>query len=83
MRLSTIRILAIVSGLVIALAGCQSMSRAIQIQSAKSCKPTAPLLEWYEVDEGGVYYPKRSFTNLQLYIEDLNDCINYYQVNPG
>ncbi|WP_252018229.1 hypothetical protein [Vibrio sp. SCSIO 43136] len=47
------------------------------------CKPTAPVLEWYEVEGGGVYYTDKSFTNLQLYIEDLNDCIDYHQTRPG
>ncbi|MGF1884225.1 hypothetical protein [Vibrio splendidus] len=47
------------------------------------CKPTAPPLEWYEVDGGGIYYPKLSATNLQLYIDDLNHCIDYHQANPG
>ncbi|WP_337971049.1 hypothetical protein [Vibrio navarrensis] len=42
------------------------------------------MLEWYYADdEGGVYYPKRSVDNLMIYIEQLNDCIDYYNINPG
>lgn len=67
----------------VVLGGCQSTS--ILTPSGTdfhNCKPMPPQLEWYEVEEGGVYYPKRAFTNLQFYIEDLNDCIDYYQVKP-
>ncbi|HFQ4959215.1 TPA: hypothetical protein ACGUPM_002668 [Vibrio vulnificus] len=82
-RLSRIRLVIIASGLAIVLAGCQSLPVPSPATDFYSCKPTPPQLEWYEVEEGGVYYPKRAFTNLQLYIEDLNDCIDYYQANPG
>lgn len=68
------------SGLVLAVGGCAT-SRDVFVPP---CKPIAPVLEWYEHDDqGGIYYPERSVTNLMLYIEQLNDCIDYYQVNPG
>ena len=47
------------------------------------CKPAAPQLESYTVDEGGIYYPERSLTNLMIYIEQLNECIDYHQARPG
>ncbi len=86
MKSKTILIAAMLSASVIPLGGCQSLDQmlAIPIKSESvSCSPVAPQLEWYEVAEGGVYYPKRSFTNLQLYIQELNDCIDYYQTRPG
>ncbi|MDF4644929.1 hypothetical protein P3488_10460 [Vibrio parahaemolyticus] len=70
---------AMLSGLALVVGGCAT-SRDV---FAPSCKPVAPVLEWYENGQGGIYYPERSVTNLMLYIEQLNDCIDYYQVNPG
>ncbi|GAB6263239.1 hypothetical protein [Photobacterium sp. R1] len=57
------------------LAGCQSTGK-----TSVSCKPVAPQLEWYTTPDGGVYYPKRAFTNLNLYIEALNMCVDEYNV---
>ncbi|WP_447039646.1 hypothetical protein [Vibrio alginolyticus] len=70
---------AMLSALVLVVGGCAT-SRDVFVPP---CKPAAPVLEWYENDQGGTYYPERSVTNLMLYIEQLNDCIDYYQVNPG
>ncbi|MGX9996666.1 hypothetical protein [Vibrio sp. JZG120] len=70
---------AMLSGLVLVVGGCATTRDVF----APPCKPAAPVLEWYEPDQGGIYYPERSVTNLMLYIEQLNDCIDYYQVNPG
>ncbi len=70
---------AMLSGLVLVVGGCATSSDVF----APPCKPVAPALEWYEHDQGGIYYPERSVTNLMLYIEQLNNCIDYYQVNPG
>ncbi|MGR5165189.1 hypothetical protein ACPV4X_25195 [Vibrio owensii] len=63
---------------VLVLAGCQS-TQPSRTTNNIDCKPIAPQLEWYSVDEGGVYYPKQSYTNLQLYIEALNNCIDDHQ----
>ncbi len=76
MRLrKTLRLLTPIA-LVLALGGCA-------LSAIPSCKPVAPALEWYEHEGGGIYYPERSVTNLMLYIEQLNDCIDYHQINPG
>ncbi|WP_305817534.1 hypothetical protein [Photobacterium leiognathi] len=58
--------------LAIALVGCQSAA----MMPTDSCKPPAPQLEYYDTDDGGVYYPPRSDVNLMLYIEQLNNCID-------
>lgn len=68
------------------LVGCESIAIPPQITqtSAISCKPVAPQIEWYYADDdGGVYYPARSVVNMMIYIEQLNDCIDYYSINPG
>ncbi|EGR2081297.1 hypothetical protein QXB71_000638 [Vibrio cholerae] len=79
--LKRILVIGIASCLVMPLVGCESI--ATQTHPV-SCKPIAPQLEWYYADdEGGVYYPKRSVDNLMIYIEQLNDCIDYYNINPG
>lgn len=57
------------SVLVTLLAGCVSTTNPID------CQPTAPGLTWYEVGQGGAYYPKPAHAELQQYIEDLNRCI--------
>ncbi|KDM92886.1 hypothetical protein [Photobacterium galatheae] len=57
------------------LAGCQLTGK-----TSVSCKPVAPQLEWYTTPDGGVYYPKQSFTNLNLYIEALNMCVGEYYI---
>ena len=77
-----IRIALIPSVSVLVLGGCQSIPRATPID-LHHCKPAAPLLESYQVDGGGLYYPERSVTNLMLYIEQLNQCIDYHQARPG
>ncbi|EIU6870665.1 hypothetical protein L5169_004802 [Vibrio parahaemolyticus] len=69
-------------GSALVLVGCQS-SQMIARPDYFDCKPTAPQLEWYEVEDDGIYYPQQSVTNMQLYIEDLNRCIDYHQANPG
>lgn len=74
---------AIVSGLVLVLGGCQVLTAKPTSINSFSCIPIAPSLEWYEHEGGGIYYPERSVENLMVYIEQLNDCINYYQTNPG
>lgn len=69
--------------LVTVLAACSSIQSQIT-PSLIDCKPVSPKLEWYEVgDNEGIYYPNRSVENLMIYIEQLNDCIDYYNVNPG
>lgn len=85
MKLSSkARKIVIVSGLALALAACSSIQSAITPSQISYCKPVAPQLEWYEVgDNEGIYYPNRSVENLMIYIEQLNDCIDYYNVNPG
>ncbi|HAS6087745.1 hypothetical protein [Vibrio vulnificus] len=70
------------SGLVLVLAACQSTSMTTAPERM-GCKPLPPQLEWYEANGDGVYYPKRSVINLQLYIDALNNCIDYHQTNPG
>ena len=82
MRLKKTQRLVMLIGSALVLAACQS-APMIATPDYVDCKPTAPPLEWYEVDGGGIYYPKLSATNLQLYIEDLNRCIDYHQANPG
>ena len=82
MRLKKTQRLVMLIGSALVLAACQS-TPMIATPDHVDCKPTAPPLEWYEVDGGGIYYPKLSATNLQLYIEDLNHCIDYHQANPG
>ncbi|WP_412497278.1 hypothetical protein [Vibrio fluvialis] len=47
------------------------------------CKPVPPQLEWYQVDEGGVFYPERAYQNLMMYIEALNNCIDDHQSGAG
>ena len=39
-----------------------------------SCDPTPPKIEWYETDDGGIYYPKESASELLNYIYDLKEC---------
>lgn len=78
MKLKTIRLMPIAIGLAIAVVGCQSASVI-----PSDCHVWAPQLEYYTTDDGGVYYPPRSVTNLMLYIEQLNSCSAYYQINPG
>ena len=73
MRLSKTQFKLTLSCLVLALVGCQSMAMT---HHPVNCKPTPPQLEWYNADHDGVYYPSRSVTNLQLYIEQLNHCID-------
>lgn len=82
MRLKKTQRLVMLIGSALVLAACQS-TPMIATPDYVDCKPTAPPLEWYEVDGGGIYYPELSATNLQLYIEDLNHCIDYHQANPG
>ncbi|CAH0531224.1 hypothetical protein VHP8226_04161 [Vibrio hippocampi] len=76
---------AIVSALVLVAGGCQSLAQTTPAMpiDVVDCKPAAPQLESYTVDEGGIYYPKRSLTNLMIYIEQLNACIDYHQARPG
>ncbi|CAK2049217.1 conserved exported hypothetical protein [Vibrio crassostreae] len=78
MRLKKTQRLVMLIGSALVLAACQS-TPMIATPDYVDCKPTAPQLEWYSVDEGGVYYPKQSYTNLQLYIEALNNCIDDHQ----
>ncbi|CAH8235288.1 hypothetical protein [Vibrio aestuarianus] len=82
MKLSrTMLKLAILSASVLALAACNSV-QSVTPNQINACKPVAPQLEWYDV-EVGIYYPERSVDNLMLYIEQLNDCIDYHNINPG
>jgi len=46
------------------------------------CDPTPPTLEWYETQDGGIYYPKESAAQLLNYIHDLKECAVYTQTNP-
>lgn len=82
MKLRKTQRIVMLIGSVLAMAACQSTTMMASPDFV-DCKPTAPQLEWYEVDGEGIYYPKRSVTNMQLYIEDLNRCIDYHQANPG
>lgn len=82
MRLKKTQRLIMLIGSALALAACQS-TPMIAIPDYVDCKPTPPQLDWYEVDGGGIYYPQKSVTNMQLYIEGLNHCIDYHQANPG
>lgn len=85
MALSKTRRLVMMTGLVLVLGGCQSLAQITPPTTSdwENCKPAAPQLESYTVEEGGIYYPKRSLINLMLYIEQLNDCIDYHQARPG
>lgn len=77
MLLRTIPSTLLLSGLVLLLVGCGSVSSLSP--SKIDCRPTAPQLEWYADESGGAYYPKRAHINLLQYLDDLDHCITELQ----
>ncbi|PSW53032.1 hypothetical protein [Photobacterium leiognathi] len=69
MKSKTTRLMLIAIPLALVLVGCQSPRN-----TPSDCQAWAPQLEYYTTDDGGVYYPAKSATNLMLYIDSLKQC---------
>lgn len=52
----------------------QMLPRAVPM-----CDPTPPKIEWYEAQDGGVYYTRTGAGELLNYIHDLKECIEQMQ----
>lgn len=67
----------IASCLGLVLVGCTSMQMLPRTEPM--CDPTPPKIEWYEAQDGGVYYTRTGAGELLNYIHDLKECIEQMQ----